>query len=124
MGTHEVEVEALYFAPGYARPVPRAVGLAVLEFVVCCKQSVQDSVESFRTLSSEAVMLWRSLTALQEVVKRVVPAACEEEAMAALSTLAGLSSLFHRCVESWLDDQASRYAEVLANCIELEKTQR
>jgi len=63
----EVEVEALYFAPGYAGAVPRAVGLAVLEFVVCCKQSVQDSVQSFRTLSSEAVMLWRALTALQEV---------------------------------------------------------
>ena len=69
-------------------------------------------------------MLWRALSALQEVIKRVVPAECEEEAVEALQTLAGLSSLFHRCVQSWLDDQASRYAEVLANCIELEKTQR
>jgi len=46
------------------------------------------------------------------VIKRVVPAACEDQAVEALSTLAGLSSLFNRCVQSWLDDQASRYAEV------------
>jgi hypothetical protein len=48
----------------------------------------------------------------EQVIKRVVPAACEDQAVEALSTLAGLSSLFNRCVQSWLDDQASRYAEV------------
>jgi len=36
----EVEVEALYFAPGYSAVVSRAVGIAVLEYVTCCQHSV------------------------------------------------------------------------------------
>jgi len=120
----EVEVEALYFAPGYISMVPRAAGIAVLEYIICCKQSVEDSVQSFRTLSGDAVRLWRALSALQNIIGRLVPEDCKEEAVEALTTLAGLSKLFDRCVQSWMDDQASRYAEVLANCIELEKTQK
>jgi hypothetical protein len=120
----EVEVEALYFAPGYTALVPRAVGVAVLEYIICCKQSVEDSVESFYTLNSEAIRLWRALTALQAVIEKVLPDDCKEESLKALSLLAGLSSLFERCVQSWMDDQASRYAEVLTNCIELEKRQK
>ena len=140
----EVEVEALYFAPGYASVVPSAVGLAVLEYVVCCKRSVELCVESFRTLSGEAVRLWRALEALTRVVARILPrgVSCEEASgsaaggsatggsaigaeadhgATALQTLAGLRELFRRCVQSWLDDQASRYAEMLANCIVIEK---
>jgi hypothetical protein len=36
----QVEVEALYFAPGYSAAVQKCVGLAVLEYVVCCQHSV------------------------------------------------------------------------------------
>jgi hypothetical protein len=36
-----------------------------------------------------------------------------------LSTLASLSSLFAGCLEAWFDDQASRYAQVLSNCLEV-----
>jgi hypothetical protein len=120
----EVEVEALYFATGYASLVPHAVGIAVLEYVTCCQRSVEESVQSFRTLSGEAVRLWRALSALKQVIVRVVPAESKNELSSAVRTLAQLNSLFERCVQNWMDDEASRYAEVLANCIELEKTER
>ena len=48
----------------------------------------------------------------QTVVERVVPDTCKEEAVEALSTLASLSRLFSRCVESWLDDQVCVYVYV------------
>ena len=81
--------------------------------------AVEESVQSFRTLSGEAVRLWRALSALKQVIVRVVPAESKNELSSAVRTLAQLNSLFERCVQNWMDDEASRYAEVLANCIEL-----
>ena len=37
-------------------------------------------MQSFYTLTGQAVRLWRSLTALQTVVERVMPHTCKKEA--------------------------------------------
>lgn len=38
----EVETETVYYAPGYQGHLPRAKGVAVLEFVRCCRERVEE----------------------------------------------------------------------------------
>uniref|UniRef100_A0A7S0EU62 MHD1 domain-containing protein n=1 Tax=Hanusia phi TaxID=3032 RepID=A0A7S0EU62_9CRYP len=44
-----------------------------------------------------------------------------EEKRMALLELDSLSSMFERCVDNWLDEQTNRFAEMLHNCIQLER---
>ena len=38
----EVETETVYYAPGYQGHLSRAKGVAVLEFVRCCRERVEE----------------------------------------------------------------------------------
>lgn len=67
--------------------------------------------------------LWRALSALEDQVVAAVPGDVPEKAEA-LRALRGLSRLFDRCVASWLDDQTTRYADALNNCMALERANR
>ena len=61
----EVDTECLYYAPGFAAHLSRPTGVAVLEYVRCCREEVEGVVGGFATLTGEAVLLWRAIMALQ-----------------------------------------------------------
>jgi hypothetical protein len=93
----QVETEVLYFAPGFARHLPRATGVAVLEYARCCIEEIEGVVGAFRTLSSQAVLLWRALCALQDKVIHVLTGETRtQEGTQAVEMLQSLSKLFRR----------------------------
>ncbi len=98
-----METEVLYFAPGFARHLNRSTGVAVLEYARCCIEEIEGVVGAFRTLSPQAVLLWRALCAVQEKVIHVLTGETRTvEGSQAVEMLQSLSKLFRRYVYAHL----------------------